>query len=247
MNSARPKFCPKSLTTNLIAIALIAVGWLLPQGNLSEHILAMGYFAFSGAVTNSLAVYMLFEKVPLLYGSGVIPTRFEEFKIVIKQVIMEQFFSAANIDRFLQNEEQQSARLINLDPLLKLVDYDKMFNSMGEAVMETSFGTMLKMFGGASALESLREPFKEKVSEALAGIARNESFNKAIEASLDNNKIKRDIVGYAETLVDQRLREISPDMVKRIVEDIIRAHLGWLVVWGGVFGAVIGLLVSLFG
>ena len=30
-------------------------------------------------------------------------------------------------------------------------------------------------------------------------------------------------------------------MVKGIMQDMIRAPLGWLVVWGGVFGGLIGL------
>ena len=35
---------------------------------------------------------MLFEKVPFLYGSGVIPAHFEEFKQGINNLMMEQFF-----------------------------------------------------------------------------------------------------------------------------------------------------------
>ena len=33
-------------------------------------------------------------------------------------------------------------------------------------------------------------------------------------------------------------------MVKDIVQTMIRQHLGWLVVWGGVFGGLIGLLTT---
>jgi uncharacterized membrane protein YheB (UPF0754 family) len=36
-------------------------------------------------------------------------------------------------------------------------------------------------------------------------------------------------------------------MIKRIIQDIIRKHLGWLVVWGGVFGGIIGLIASIIG
>ena len=36
---------------------------------------------------------MLFEKVPGLYGSGVVPSRFEEFKEGIRSLIMTQFFT----------------------------------------------------------------------------------------------------------------------------------------------------------
>lgn len=245
MGTTTLKFCNKSLATNLISLGLILIGWLTPPEYYKEQILATGYFAFSGAVTNWLAIYMLFEKVPFLYGSGVIPTRFEEFKASIKRIIMEQFFSPANIERFLRSEEQKSARLINLEPLLKLIDYDKMFDSVAESVMHTKFGSMLSLFGGASALESLRAPFTEKVADALGSLTRNESFNKAIEASIDNQSLNRDVIRYAENLIDQRLQEITPQAVKKMVEDIIREHLGWLVVWGGVFGALIGVLVSL--
>ena len=36
---------------------------------------------------------MLFEKVPGLYGSGVVPSRFEEFKEGIAHLMMKQFFT----------------------------------------------------------------------------------------------------------------------------------------------------------
>jgi uncharacterized membrane protein YheB (UPF0754 family) len=33
-------------------------------------------------------------------------------------------------------------------------------------------------------------------------------------------------------------------MVKEMVQNLIKEHLGWLVVWGGFFGGVIGLVSS---
>jgi len=79
-------FVNKSIVTNLIALILTLVGYFL--GN---HLLfTIGLFALSGAITNWLAVHMLFEKVPFLYGSGVIPARFEDFKIAIRHLMMEQ-------------------------------------------------------------------------------------------------------------------------------------------------------------
>ena len=72
----------KSFLTNLTAIIIIVTGYLCPiEPDLMKSI---GFFALSGAVTNWLAIHMLFEKVPFLYGSGVIPNRFDEFKFAIK-------------------------------------------------------------------------------------------------------------------------------------------------------------------
>ncbi len=61
----------KSLITNVVALALMGVGYFLPN----HYAFYAGLFAFSGAITNWLAIHMLFEKVPGLYGSGVIPAR----------------------------------------------------------------------------------------------------------------------------------------------------------------------------
>ncbi|MEC7126176.1 MAG: DUF445 domain-containing protein, partial [Pseudomonadota bacterium] len=44
-------------------------------------------------------------------------------------------------------------------------------------------------------------------------------------------------------LIDRRLDEMTPKMVKDIVQQMIHKHLGWLVVWGCSFGGINGLLV----
>jgi uncharacterized membrane protein YheB (UPF0754 family) len=49
----------------------------------------------------------------------------------------------------------------------------------------------------------------------------------------------------AEQLIDTRLDELTPDYVKDIVAKMIQRHLGWLVVWGGVIGGGVGIVVSI--
>ena len=55
----------KSLLTNLVALLFALLGFLLLPGLGAELLLGIGLFALSGAVTNWLAVHMLFEKIPL--------------------------------------------------------------------------------------------------------------------------------------------------------------------------------------
>ena len=45
-----------------------------------------------------------------------------------------------------------------------------------------------------------------------------------------------------ETFMDEGLLLLTPDLVKTMMENIIREHLGWLVVWGNVFGGLIGVI-----
>lgn len=228
----------KSVVTNFLAVIIILIGYV----SSTPFIKSVGFFALSGAVTNWLAIHMLFEKVPYLYGSGVIPDRFEEFKLSIKQLMMEQFFTAKNIEQFIENEEQQGKNLLNMEPLLNAVDYDKVYEGLVASIMGSSFGGMLMMMGGEEALVPLKEPFTEKMKITLAEMVESDRFKEALKHGLDAHKIGGDIVGKIESVIDKRLSELTPQLVKEMVQAIIREHLGWLVVWGGVFGGLMGAL-----
>ncbi|TRW89973.1 DUF445 domain-containing protein [Candidatus Methylobacter oryzae] len=228
----------KSVVTNFLAVIIIFIGYI----GSSAFIKSVGFFALSGAVTNWLAIHMLFEKVPYLYGSGVIPDRFEEFKLSIKQLMMEQFFTAQNIEQFIENEEQQGKNLLNMEPLLDAVNYDKIYEGLVASIMGSSFGGMLMMMGGEEALVPLKEPFTEKMKITLAEMVESDRFKEALKHGLDAHKIGGDIVGKIESVIDKRLSELTPQLVKEMVQAIIREHLGWLVVWGGVFGGLMGAL-----
>lgn len=233
----------KSLTTNMVALAVVVLGLLLPAG--SAVVLSIGLFALSGAVTNWLAVHMLFERVPLMYGSGVIPARFEEFKRAIKEMIMQQFFSSDNLKNFIAAEERSVAQWFRADQLVERLDYDSLFQRLVEAIMQTSFGSMLNMFGGASKLDGLKEPVVNQIKGALLDMVDSERFQKNLSGSIDVDKLGADMSQKIEAIVDQRLSELTPLMVKEIVQQMIRHHLGWLVVWGGVVGGLMGLIAGL--
>lgn len=229
----------KSFITNFLAVVLISIGYCSPV--YSDLIKTVGFFALSGAITNWLAVHMLFEKVPLLYGSGVIPNRFEEFKDSIKSLMMGQFFTVENIEQFIETEEHQGSGVLNLEPLLNAVDYEQVYAGLVSSIMESSFGNMLQMMGGEEALVPLKEPFTQKMRLILVEMVESERFKMALQQGLNAHKIGEDIIDKIETVIDKRLSELTPQMVKEIVQEIIRQHLGWLVVWGGVFGALMGV------
>lgn len=232
----------KSFLTNFLALSIIVTGYVCPVRQ--ELIKAIGFFALSGAITNWLAIYMLFEKVPLLYGSGVIPNRFEEFKDSIKQLMMQQFFTVNNIEQFIETEEQEGGKVLNLEPLLNAVDYDKVYEGLVSSIMGSSFGSMLLMMGGEEALAPLKVPFTEKMQTVLTEMVESERFKAALHQGLNAHKIGEDIVGKIETVIDGRLNQLTPQLVKEMVQAIIREHLGWLVVWGGIFGGLLGAAFS---
>ena len=48
-----------------------------------------------------------------------------------------------------------------------------------------------------------------------------------------------------DKIISDKIDCITPIMVKNIIQDIIKKHLGWLVVWGGVFDGIIGFIASI--
>jgi len=233
----------KTLLTNGAAF-LIVICSLFVTEPYRDIFLMTGLFALSGAVTNWLAVYMLFEKVPLLYGSGVILNRFEDFKLGIHGLIMNQFFTKENLERFFTSDDKKGS--VNLEPVIKQTDISPAFDSLKSAVMESSFGGMLSMFGGASALDGLKKPFEKKMKSALIKITNGQSFQNTLKENISNGSLTHDMLLKIDRIVSSRLDELTPLMVKEIVQKMIKEHLGWLVVWGGVFGGAIGLLSSFF-
>jgi len=228
----------KSFITNGVATSLVGLSFVVPP--LQKELLYGGLFALSGAVTNQLAIHMLFEKVPFLYGSGIIPNRFESFKSAIKELIMREFFSKEQLENFFANEEKK----INLVPIIEQTNFSPAFDALSKTVMESSFGGMLNMFGGESALENLREPFEQKMKKAIVGIVSSEAFEQTLQNHLQNSSLSDDMIASIETIVDNRLNQLTPQMVKEMVQNLIKEHLGWLVVWGGVFGGAIGVVSS---
>ena len=228
----------KSLITNVIAGIFVVSGFLFNQA----IVLSIGLFALSGAVTNLLAVHMLFEKVPFLYGSGVIQLKFAGFKAAIKNLILTEFFSEQKISQLLGNKTMD----IDLQPVINEVDLNPAFDTLLDVIEHSQFGSMLAMFGGSAAVEPMRESFIEKMRSSLLDISETAEFKALVNSRLTQTSLASDsLFTTVSGLVDDRLDELTPKMVKDIIQTMIREHLGWLVVWGGVFGGLFGLVAAI--
>jgi len=221
----------KSIITNLTTLLITVYGTVSPI--YSAEIFMAGLFGLSGGLTNWLAIHMLFERVPFLLGSGVIPLRFKELKEGIKNLIMHEFFSSKSLENFSNHKNT------SVNDILEKINYDDIYMKFIDAIKESSLGSMLQMVGGEKALEPLRDPLKKKIKETIDELT---NINLKDQKNLSEN-LKNEI----ELLIDSRLEELSPEQIKIIIKDIIHKHLGWLVVWGGVFGFLIGLILGFLG
>ena len=193
----------------------------------------VGVFALSGSVTNWLAIHMLFEKIPFLYGSGVVLERFEDIKLGIKNLILQELFSVDQIEKFIFDNKEKAP-----GGIIEKIDFDKVFVGLVESIESSQLGGMLAMIGGRKALEPLKEPFVKKLKVII------EDF---IKENAGNNNSTDELFLKIENILDARLADLSPNDIKTIIQKMIREHLGWLVVWGGFFGGLLGLIFSPVG
>ena len=223
----------KSLVTNLVSILIIFIGYFYKDEY--SFILMTGVFALSGSVTNWIAVHMLFEKIPFFYGSGVILERFEDIKLGIKNLILKELFTETQINNFLLENKNNSSETI-----IEKIDFDKVFIGLVEAIEGSQLGGMLAMVGGRKALDPLKEPFTQKLKIIIDDFLTENT-------SSDTGSYATSLLSKIENILDARLADLSPEDIKSIVQRMIKEHLGWLVVWGGFFGGLLGLILSPVG
>jgi len=224
----------KSLITNLLSILIIIVGYIYQENY--PFIIIIGVFALSGSITNWLAIHMLFEKIPLLYGSGVILDKFEDIKLGIKNLILQELFTETQINNFLlDNKVSASETIINK------IDFDKVFLGLVEAIEGSQLGGMLAMVGGRKALDPLKDPFTKKLKIIIEDFVTENTSNE------NSSETTASLLLKIENILDTRLADLSPEDIKIIIQKMIKEHLGWLVVWGGFFGGFLGLVLSPIG
>lgn len=223
----------KADITNLITVLIMAYGY----SNSNEAIFLIGLFALSGAITNTIAIHMLFEKIPFLYGSGVIELKFKEFKDSIKNLLMQQFFTKDRLIKFFEENSLENG--FNFEKILNNIDLSSAFESLKNSVISSPLGAMLSMFGGEKVLDGLKDMFIDNLKNSLKDIANQNS-----QYLTTNSDFIDEVHNKLSLIVDDRLDELTPKMVKQIIQDMIKEHLFWLVVWGAFFGGIIGLFGS---
>ncbi|MFT4995266.1 MAG: uncharacterized membrane protein YheB (UPF0754 family) [Paraglaciecola sp.] len=91
----------------------------------------------------------------------------------------------------------------------------------------------------------MRRPFIDKMLSSLETISQDEAFLGLLHEELEQPQVMAELRQKITVIVEQRLNELTPKMVKDIIQQMIKEHLGWLVVWGGVFGGLIGFVAAI--
>ncbi|MEM9424405.1 MAG: hypothetical protein AAF975_06430 [Spirochaetota bacterium] len=231
-----------SYIINLILLACVGGAFLFGTETLLHKILlSVGLFGLSGSLTNSLAIHMLFERIPFVYGSGIIALNFEEIKRDLEELMISQFFNREQIERFLQLQGSS----FDLAQFGTLIDFDLLFDKFKSSLAQSFQNNPLAMM----ALPLL-EANRLKIIGAMCGAVAEELHNPAMQTKLQtllgkNLPPHEEFESRVRSLIQGRLAELNPQMVKEMIQHMMASKLVWLVVWGALIGALMGLFSAL--
>lgn len=191
---------------------------------------------------------MLFDRIPFLYGSGVIPRQFVEIRESVKNTILKTFFDEEYLETYVNERAKGMLGELNLGGRIKegleKPEFDerlvKKMTEMSEKPEGMLIQTMAQMFGGVPLLVPVIKPLIVGFADEFAG-SLTDNFD--ISEFVSIPKIRKEI----DTLMTEKLLLLTPEKVKGLMEEVIREHLSWLIIWGNVFGGLLGIVSQLMG
>jgi len=112
-------------------------------------------------------------------------------------------------------------------------------DAMGSMLMMASMTLGGGVTGGAGLLPHLKPLLVQSGAEALRALAARLD----VGAMIDVGAVR----GELDALMETKLEYLTAQRVKALLERIFREHLGWLIVWGAVFGGLIGIVSQAAG
>mmetsp|Transcript_12404 Transcript_12404/g.15383 ORF Transcript_12404/g.15383 Transcript_12404/m.15383 type:complete len:328 (+) Transcript_12404:182-1165(+) len=254
------KYFNKGNVSNIIALFMMILGLALYEGQdgrngnaevYSKYILSAGLFSFAGGITNWLAIKMLFDRVPFLIGSGVIAREFKGIRSSVKMAIMEMFFDSEFLEEYLGVRANELVHKLDIKGMVKTsLAHEKVYPILLEKLEEAkkgkkAYSAMLRMASkfsprGMEGLVSASRPLMARVAaDIIPVIVKNVNIADLVDIEIIETEIDK--------LMTEKLELLTPELTKELLERVIREHLGWLVVWGNVFGGLIGIVSQAAG
>ena len=227
---------------------------------LGRYVMSLGLFGFAGEAgarrapwvggsdggsaggfTNWLAVTMLFTRIPFVVGSGVIPVRFVSIRETVKDVILDNFFDVAFLGEYLGKKLKEMGGSVDataqVNSLLAGDDFDRQLDERLEGLGQLpEFAPIIAMGMQPASLKPMIKPFVIELALDVSPVLKDKLTDIDFIVNIE------DVRGAIEAYLNARIQTLTAEKVTRLLSFVIRDHLDWLVVWGCVFGSIIGVL-----
>eukprot|EP00698_Gefionella_okellyi_P017532 TRINITY_DN5147_c0_g1_i3.p1 TRINITY_DN5147_c0_g1~~TRINITY_DN5147_c0_g1_i3.p1 ORF type:complete len:322 (+),score=51.34 TRINITY_DN5147_c0_g1_i3:145-1110(+) len=205
----------------------------------SKYLLSIGLFAFICGISNSIAVKLFFDKVPCIYGSGVVQTHQMELRDAMRRVVMNSCLDSRSLQQHFMSEEQRTRFGDTFSP-------QHITEALRSTQMELSIDNCIRQIVSESDGPVALQQSKALVVSVIMNMAP-EIANLLTQASMtvppDSARLRTSL----DALVSDKLAEVQPDILRGMINTAFRQHASWVVVWGNIVGAMVGLVAQAAG
>jgi uncharacterized membrane protein YheB (UPF0754 family) len=240
------RYINKGDVSNLLTLFIMVLGLMWyskdPNSEPAKYIFSFGLFGFSGGVTNWLAIKMLFYDIGLI-GSGVIPKQFIPIRNSIKDMMMQMFFDIDFLREYISKRAKQFVKEADFGDKVSTILTSESFEVvLTKTLTDLSakpegmiLQTMAPMFGGIEGMIPMLKPMLVSAGKEIVD-STADNFDPLSIWSVEQ------IRDQLENMIETKLLELTPAMITEMMDSILHAHLGWLIIWGNVFGGLIGII-----
>ncbi|KAL5272267.1 hypothetical protein ACHWQZ_G000475 [Mnemiopsis leidyi] len=207
-----------------------------------KFLMSIGLFAFSGGFTNWIAIQMLFYKIPLVYGSGVLRRRYKAIRRAMKDMILGTFFQPEFLNKYIPQKLREAAAEADVENKINVF----LNTETGQKIIEDKIDQISASPEGqlVESMDINIGTFKPLIKPVIISFLSDlgpSVLNHLIEpenGALNLEKLRDELDRY----MSERMMEVTPQMIQDIMYTVVLQYLGWLIVWGCVFGGVMGAI-----
>ncbi|XP_064394866.1 uncharacterized protein LOC135342101 isoform X2 [Halichondria panicea] len=203
---------------------------------------AMGVFGFLGGVTNWIAVEMLFRSIPYVIGTGIIAKGYKEIRQTIVNVVVNTLFDPIGIRQYFSSKKKGMRPMLHLEThFASLLDSEvanRIVEMKIDAALKRPEGFILSMMG--VDLSELKKTLSRHIRSFITEISPTIVDKMEVSGLQDGVGLQAEV----EKILEERVSELSSVKVNQLIAVMIRKHLSWLIVWGNVLGALVGLVAE---
>lgn len=238
--------CLHSSIIGLFALSLTTYEGSSLWHHVAQFLFSCGTFGFTGGCVNYLAVTLFFKKIPGLYGSGIIHSRYQDICESVRTSVIDIFFEETFLEMYSKQKLNQQIIRLNIEGHLQRIlqseTIDQLISTELHRLVMSPEGQLFSFAG--IELSSLRLLVKPYVVELLTDVVPvvMETFTSYTQDQ-GIKRLKQELKSYTAT----RKNEVSSRRVELLMRNMMFSHLSLLVILGCAVGIFLGILSRLTG
>ncbi|XP_019849205.1 PREDICTED: uncharacterized protein LOC100633155 isoform X2 [Amphimedon queenslandica] len=201
---------------------------------------SFGFFGLAIGIINWLFIELLFRKVLCVFGSGLIQKHYGEIINGFRDVIVDVIFDTEQLQSFFTEKDERIRKILKLESRVSgLLDSDaaqKVIDSKIDSILASPQGMHLLMMNVDE--EKVRRMLQVNIRTFIDNVSPM-IYKRLVAPGISDAQSLKSEITY---ILEPKITQLMPKDVNKIVAAMIHKHLSWLIIWGNLFGGLVGFV-----